>query len=133
VPVAVEFFLRGSDESCGNGADQNEKDSSSSAGMRPGGGTVIMPEVEQDGATLLAEPSDLRDEVVEQAESRLRSSPYLALRTVSCESRNGVLVLRGCLPTYYLKQLAQATVVRGPSVPTILNEIEVVGSGRHSW
>jgi hypothetical protein len=93
-----------------------------------------MQEVERPGVALLAEPANSRDDIVEQAESRLRDSPYFALRMVSCESRNGVLVLRGCLPTYYLKQLAQATVVRGQGAPTtVLNEIEVTGSGRHAW
>ncbi len=94
---------------------------------------MIVQEVEHRGVALLVEPSDSRDEVVEQAENRLRNSPYHALRTVTCESRNGVLVLRGCLPTYYLKQLAQTAVVKGQAAPTILNEIEVTGSGRHSW
>jgi len=41
-----------------------------------------------------------------QAEARLRAHPYLALQRVSCECRDGVLVLRGRLPTYYLKQIA---------------------------
>jgi hypothetical protein len=84
---------------------------------------MIMHEVEREGIAVLAE----------QAERLLHDSPYLALRMVSCESRKGVLVLRGSLPTYYLKQLAQATVARGLNAPTVVNEIEVTGSGRHSW
>jgi len=87
---------------------------------------------EMEGAEVALLP-DSRDEVVEQAETRLRNSPYLALRMVSCETRNGMLVLRGSLPTYYLKQLAQATVAGTPGTPPVLNEIEVTGSGRHAW
>jgi hypothetical protein len=45
------------------------------------------------------------------AERALRSSPYPALKKLSCDSQSGVLVLRGCLPTYYLKQIAQEVVV----------------------
>jgi hypothetical protein len=36
----------------------------------------------------------------ELAEGRLRRNPYLALRSVSRECRDGVLVLRGRLPSY---------------------------------
>jgi hypothetical protein len=43
--------------------------------------------------------------VVEGAENRLRSNSYLALKNVSCEFREGVLTLRGYLPSYYLKQM----------------------------
>jgi hypothetical protein len=34
------------------------------------------------------------------AERCLRSNPYLALKNVSCGWLDGVLVLRGCLPSY---------------------------------
>jgi osmotically-inducible protein OsmY len=64
--------------------------------------------------------------LAELAERQLRSSPYLALRNVTCEARDGVVVLRGCLPTYYLKQMAQAVITRVEGVGQIVNEIEVV-------
>ena len=44
------------------------------------------------------------------AERALRSGPYPALKKLSCDYRGGVLVLRGCLPSYYLKQIAQEVV-----------------------
>lgn len=62
----------------------------------------------------------------EQAEVWLRRSPYLALRNISCECRDGTLILRGCLPSYYLKQQAQAAVGRVEGVGPIANEIEVI-------
>ena len=62
----------------------------------------------------------------ELAERCLRSNPYLALKNVSCDCREGVLVLRGCLPSYYLKQLAQEVVARLEGVQTIDNQIQVV-------
>ena len=40
----------------------------------------------------------------------MRSNSYLALKTIPCELLDGVLVLRGCLPTYYLKQVGQEVV-----------------------
>src|SRR5262245_65814757 len=48
--------------------------------------------------------------LLELAEGCLRRNPYRALKDVACDCREGVLVLRGCLPTYYLKQVAQEVV-----------------------
>jgi osmotically-inducible protein OsmY len=60
------------------------------------------------------------------AESCLRRNPYLALKNVSCDGRDGVLVLRGCLPTYYLKQVAQEAVAHLEGLKRIENQIQVV-------
>jgi len=60
------------------------------------------------------------------AETRLRESGYLALRDVSCEVRDGVLDLHGHLPTYYLKQIAQALVIEIEGVRRVINRIEVI-------
>jgi hypothetical protein len=68
--------------------------------------------------------------IIEGAETRLRSNPYLALKNVSCEFCEGVLTLRGCLPSYYLKQMAQTAVARLDGVDRIVNEIEVISSSR---
>jgi osmotically-inducible protein OsmY len=68
--------------------------------------------------------------VAERAEGRLRCNSYLALKNVTCEYRDGVLTLRGCLPTYYLKQVAQAAVDRLDGVERIVNEIEVTPAAR---
>ena len=62
------------------------------------------------------------------AERALRSGPYPALKTLSCDDRGGVLVLRGCLPSYYLKQVAQEAVARLEGVQAIDNQIQVVRS-----
>ena len=55
----------------------------------------------------------------------LRQSPYPALHGVSFEFRRGVLFLRGRLPSYYHKQLAQETVSRVQGVGQVVNETEV--------
>jgi osmotically-inducible protein OsmY len=73
-------------------------------------------------ATLRADPADL-------AERALRNSPYLALRNVACDCHDGVLTLRGCVPTYYLKQVAQAAAARVDGVRQVVNEIEVLCGG----
>jgi osmotically-inducible protein OsmY len=63
----------------------------------------------------------------EMAERCLRSNPHLALsNNISCEYVNGVVVLRGCLPTYYLKQLAQEAIANLEGIERIDNQIQVV-------
>src|SRR5438309_850834 len=67
-------------------------------------------------------------EVVELAERRLRGNSYLALKNVSCTCLDGILLLEGSLPTYYLKQLAQEVVADIDGVDQIVNNIEVAAS-----
>jgi osmotically-inducible protein OsmY len=74
--------------------------------------------------TVLATTPLAGEAIARGAEARLRHS-YLALRTITCESRGGTLVLRGCLPTYYLKQIAQEAVNTLEGVDRVVNEIEV--------
>ncbi len=64
-------------------------------------------------------------DVTERALARLRRCSYLALRNLSCEYRDGVLVLRGCLPSYYLKQMAQSAVANLEGVHRVVNEVQV--------
>jgi hypothetical protein len=70
--------------------------------------------------------------LLELAEGCLRRNPYRTLKNVACDCRDGVLVLRGCLPSYYLKQIAQEVVahqVKG--VGRIDNQIQVVPPASH--
>jgi hypothetical protein len=61
------------------------------------------------------------------AERALHSGPYPALKKLSCDYRGGVLVLRGCLPSYYLKQTAQEVVAHQvQGVGRLDNQIQVV-------
>jgi osmotically-inducible protein OsmY len=68
--------------------------------------------------------------VLEGAESRLRSNGYLAMKNVSCDYRDGILTLRGCVPSYFLKQMAQTAVARLPGVERVVNDIVVISSPR---
>ena len=65
------------------------------------------------------------DNVTMTARGCLCSSPYTAVRTVSCDFENGVLRLRGRLKSFHYKQLAQETVRRLAGVREIINAIEV--------
>jgi osmotically-inducible protein OsmY len=64
-------------------------------------------------------------DIGEAATRCLRDSSYQALRRVLCESDNGVLLLRGCLSSFYLKQIAQEAVARVNGVTQVVNDIEV--------
>jgi len=72
------------------------------------------------------EPGTSQASIKDVAEISLRHNPYLALKSISCDYRDGVLVLRGCLPAYHLKQLAQEVVAHLHGVDRIDNQIEVV-------
>jgi len=63
------------------------------------------------------------------AKERLRQSLYSGLRSISCECDGaGVLVLRGQVPTFYQKQLAQEAVLRVEGVAQVVNQVDVVCS-----
>lgn len=68
---------------------------------------------------------DLEARIEEEGERRLRSNPYLALRSISCEYHYGVLLLRGCLSTHYLKQVAQEVMAGIEGVVRVDNQIQV--------
>jgi osmotically-inducible protein OsmY len=60
-----------------------------------------------------------------KAQRLLDESNYLALRRLQCEFRDGHLVLRGRVPTFYLKQMAQTLVRQLPQVQQIENRLDV--------
>jgi len=74
------------------------------------------------------ERHQLSCDVMEAAKCRLQECLYTDARRVSCEYENGVLVLRGRVPSFYCKQLAQEAVGRISGVVEVINQIEVVTS-----
>ncbi len=66
-----------------------------------------------------------RPTVAEAALERLRRSCYRQLRQVTCHFHEGVLILHGQLPSYYLKQHAQEAVMDLKGVEEIINRIDV--------
>ena len=72
------------------------------------------------------QPETLQASIKHRAERFLHSSPYLVLKNISCDYLDGVLILRGCLPSYYLKQLAQEAITDLDEVDRIENQIQVV-------
>ena len=74
--------------------------------------------------------------IARTAEDRFRASGYLALRDVSCSANDGVAYLHGCLPSHYLKQLAQEIAAAVGGVRLVVNKIHVKSRARcnaRSW
>jgi hypothetical protein len=93
------------------------------------GGARLLPPQEQEFAW-----AKERRVVQAEAQSRLRNSGYYALRVVSCDFHEGVLTLRGQVPSFYLKQVAQELVRRLGSAEEVNNHLVVVlnGDGRET-
>ena len=68
--------------------------------------------------------------VAETAEARLRKNSFLGLRNITCSYASGVLTLTGCLPSYYLKQVAQEIVAGVPGVQRVVNRVDVMPGAR---
>jgi osmotically-inducible protein OsmY len=86
-----------------------------------------MPAVHSIGTKPVTRRPDPEASAQAAAERGLRSSRYSALKHVSCDYQGGVLTLRGCLPTYYLKQIAQEVVAHQiEGVKRLENQIQVV-------
>ena len=62
----------------------------------------------------------------EAAKHRILHQPHLAMQRIWCEFDRGRLFLRGQVPSFYLKQLAQEAVIGMNGVRQVVNEIEVV-------
>lgn len=64
--------------------------------------------------------------IIEAAKGRLRNSPHLSMQRIWCEYERGELFLRGQVPSFYYKQLAQEAVAGLDGVRQVVNDIEVV-------
>jgi osmotically-inducible protein OsmY len=69
--------------------------------------------------------ADAGPKISKLAKDRLSTSRYSALGRIACSYRDGVLMLRGCVPSHYLKQLAQELVCQIEGVHSVVNQIEV--------
>jgi osmotically-inducible protein OsmY len=64
-----------------------------------------------------------------QAELLLARSGYPVLDRIHCDFDDGVLLLRGQVPSYYLKQVAQEAVADLVGVRVVRNELDVAAAG----
>jgi hypothetical protein len=56
---------------------------------------------------------------------RLLGSPYWSLRQLDCDVEQGYVVVRGVVPSYYLKQVAQAVATQAVEKERLVSEITV--------
>ncbi len=76
--------------------------------------------------SLAARRAEVRPALELAVQAELRKSPYAAIRAVSCELSEGTLTLRGSVPSYYLKQVAQRLALgRLGGVAAIENRLQV--------
>ena len=68
-----------------------------------------------------------RCRVTNIVEKRLSESMYVALRTVSCHFSEGMLTLRGSVPTFYTKQVVLSLVedLENEGLKRVNDEIDV--------
>jgi osmotically-inducible protein OsmY len=70
--------------------------------------------------------ADLKDRIIHA----LVNSGYASLTCVGCEVDNNRVILRGSVPSYHLKQLAQVHALRVEGVARLENRLEVRERGR---
>lgn len=86
------------------------------AELPPAGGTARAAAEHSSGA---------RRDIAEIVSERLAESSYFVLRNVWCDFHEGVLCLRGKVPSYFLKQMAQTIACQVDGVEECMNRIEV--------
>ena len=59
------------------------------------------------------------------AQSRLHGSAYPSIRRLRCRVRKGRAILRGRVPTFYEKQVAQEAVAAVDGVREVVNRVQV--------
>lgn len=78
--------------------------------------------------------SDAAGPLAERIDTAIHGSPYLMGHTVRIEMRAGRVVLRGVVPSYYQKQIAQEVVRSVEGVERVDNQLQVDWSrSAFSW
>ena len=62
----------------------------------------------------------------ERVERAMQATGYGVLRNIQVIVDADIVYLVGCVPTYYLKQIAQATALAIPGIQVIHNRLDVI-------
>jgi osmotically-inducible protein OsmY len=84
--------------------------------------SIVRPKHEKSEVSTLVDDAH----IVLQIDLALRATGYLALLNLEFVATGGVVVLRGRLPRYYLKQVVHAAVRAISGVHRIHDELEIV-------
>jgi osmotically-inducible protein OsmY len=74
----------------------------------------------------LGKQSNQVEEIAAAAKRCIIHEPHLSVQRIWCDFDGGRLVLRGQVPSFYFKQLAQEAVADLEGVEQVVNEIEVL-------
>lgn len=83
-----------------------------------------MRSAEHVGSSALAESLD--PSLTERIERALQGTGFSALRAITVNVRDQLVILSGRVHSYHVKQIAQATILRVPGTQQIRNDLEVV-------
>jgi osmotically-inducible protein OsmY len=87
--------------------------------------SILQTKTERYGSQSPSHPLSANEAVAAAAQQQLTESSYAALWAVLCEYHDGVFVLRGTVPSFHMKQLAQELVRMCDGVSVIVNDLEV--------
>jgi osmotically-inducible protein OsmY len=77
------------------------------------------------GTALLLQQSQEDCRLAERVERALRATGYGALRGIKVTVHARYIILGGRVPSYYLKQVAQATALAVPGARHVRNDLDV--------
>jgi osmotically-inducible protein OsmY len=72
------------------------------------------------------DPKSTTEPIAAVAQRLIVHQPHLSVQRIWCDFEAGRLFLRGQVPSFYFKQLAQEAVADLDGVQQIVNEIEVI-------
>jgi hypothetical protein len=70
-------------------------------------------------------PTCLSSPAAIDLQEQLRNSPYWSVRQLVCDTSGDCVILRGTVPSYYLKQVAQSLAMRIVGLGQVRNVIHV--------
>lgn len=78
------------------------------------------------GADAAQDRTTTDDQIVELVRQSFRDSGYGQFRQLKVYCDHGRVTLQGCLPTYYLKQVAQTVIRLIPGIRDLDNDVKVL-------
>src|SRR5262245_21114618 len=84
--------------------------------------TAAKSQIDQSAGSAPSTHPDLASRI----EHALRATGYPPLRNLRVLAFEGIAILQGAVPSYYMKQIAQVAVSGVPGVSDVHNELEVV-------
>jgi hypothetical protein len=95
--------------------------------LKSNGGRIARFSVDAPGSDVaVGSTQSANPDLALRIEQALRATGYPPLRNLHVLAAEGIAILRGAVPSYYMKQIAQAAVSGVPGVGDVHNELEVV-------